>query len=139
MSDNIFFFLFCGLKLDLTSVNKMIKKSVTFLYLRHSAIKVENWKMKNRFLILNFPKKIGKWKLKFFHHFSYFNFELKVKIGKNNFCISKLKWTLNGTFGARMSVYLIRVQNPSVYKTFIWFSIEFFGWKSNFDPIFISI
>ena len=93
-------FLFRGLKLDITSVNKIIKSQSRFLYLRHSAIKFENWKMKNRFLILNFPIKIGNWKLKIFYHFSIF------KIFKLYFYNLILNWKLNGTFGARIVLCL---------------------------------
>ena len=80
------FFFFCGLKLDITSVDKIkvkVKSQSRFLYLRHSAIQFENWKMKNRFLIFNFPIKNGNGKLKKFYHFSIFNLELKIEICKN--------------------------------------------------------
>ena len=49
----------------------------------NSAIKFENWKMKNKFSIFNFPIKIDNWKLNFFYHFSIFNFEVKNEMRKN--------------------------------------------------------
>ena len=38
--------------------------------------------MENKFLIFNFPIKIGNWKLKILYHFSIFNFELKIEMCK---------------------------------------------------------
>ena len=67
---------------------------------------------------------------KFFYHFSIFNFQLKVEMCKNNFCISILNWKLNGTFGARMSVYLNRVRKRlfhfcSIFNNFKQMKIDF--------------
>ena len=74
-----------------------LKKSESqFLYLRNSAIKFENGKMKNGFSICNFPIKIGNWKLTNFYHLKW-----KLKFAKISFFISILNWKLNGTFDAQ--------------------------------------
>ena len=76
--------------------------------MHHWAIKFENWKVKNKFLIFNFAIKNGNWRLKNFYHFLIFNFELKIETCKYvlffNMCkISILNWKMNGTFGARIT------------------------------------
>ena len=65
--------------------------------MHHWAIKFENWKVKNKFLIFNFAIKNGNWRLKNFYHFLIFNFELKIETCKYvlffNMCkISILNW-----------------------------------------------
>ena len=96
-------------------------------------INPKNWKLKTKFSIFIFKKWIFTiilffniqnltWKLD--------SFELKIGV-KINF-----QWK-NAMENWLDEIY---TYGPSsMYKTFIWFSIEFFDWKMNFDPIFNSI
>ena len=92
--------------------------------MRNSAFIFKNWKMKNGFSIFYFPIKIGKWKLKFFYHFSIFNFESKLKYIKISFFILILKWKLNGTFSARIE--------KKGFLNLFWFKINFKKQKSKY-------
>ena len=98
--------------------------------MRNSAFIFENWKMKNGFSIFYFPIKIGKWKLKFFYHFSIFNFESKLKYIKISFFILILKWKLNGTFSAR-------IEKKDFWNLF-WFKISFKKQKSKYSNSFFD-
>ena len=119
------FFFFCLLKLDITSVNKIkvkVKSQSRFLYLRHSVIKFENWNMKNRFLIFNFPIKSGNWKLKKFYHFSIFNLELKIEICKNALLHFNFKLKIESNFRCTdcfLSQLQYRNENQNLVSNFI--------------------
>ena len=102
--------------------------------------------------------------LKIFH-FSFFNFKAKIEKRKNfwisffdiksknwfenfDFCFLKMVLNQNRFNKFFLSFFFFQFNNQirkmediysSVYKTFIWFSIEVFGWKLNSDPIFNSI
>ena len=94
--NRIFSFSFVGKNSTSLQLMRLKKSESQFLYLRNSAIKFENGKMKNGFSICNFPIKIGNWKLTNFYHLKW-----KLKFAKISFFISILNWKLNGTFDAQ--------------------------------------